>query len=121
MLPVHAVDLELDAAGLAVDVEVEGLVADADLLPGDVVATQLSGELAKDRLNVPIMGYRLALAADLEWDLAWVNEDAREAYGEQRWIGFAPIGRAVYCVVFTETNPKEVRDYARHITLRPDL
>ncbi|WP_425338413.1 BrnT family toxin [Thiorhodococcus minor] len=61
------------------------------------------------------------------------ERSAREAYGEKRWIGFAPIGRAVYCVVFTETDevyrlvslrkatPKEVRDDARHITLRPDL
>jgi hypothetical protein len=56
-----------------------------------------------------------------------VREDAREAYGEQRWIGFAHIGRALYCVVFTQDDkvyrivslrkatPREVRNYARHI------
>ena len=43
------------------------------------------------------------------------------------WIGFAPIGRALYCVVFTQQDevhriislrkatPREVREYARHI------
>ncbi|WP_200247504.1 BrnT family toxin [Lamprobacter modestohalophilus] len=62
-----------------------------------------------------------------------MREDTREAYGEQRWIGFAPIGRAVYCVVFTEerelyriislhkATPKEIRDYARYIEIRPDF
>ncbi len=29
---------------------------------------------------------------------------AREAYGEQRWIGFVPIGQMIYCVAFTEEN-----------------
>ena len=55
------------------------------------------------------------------------REDSREAYDEQRWIGFAPIGRLLYCVVFTEDDdvyrlislrkatPSEVRDYARQI------
>ena len=59
--------------------------------------------------------------------VAQVREDAREVYGEQRWIGFAPIGRALYCVVFTQDDdvhriislrnatPREVRDYASHI------
>jgi hypothetical protein len=82
---------------------------------------------AKDHQNLTKHGLSLALAAELEWDLIRVTEDSREAYGEQRWIGFAPIGRTVYCVVFTEDDnryriislrkatPKEVRDYARHI------
>ena len=56
----------------------------------------------KDRLNIANHGVSLAVAADLEWDWIWVSEDAREAYGEQRWIGFAPIGQRIYCVVFTE-------------------
>ena len=55
------------------------------------------------------------------------KEDIREEYGEQRMVGFAPIGRTVYCVVFTEEDdvyriislrkalPKEVRAYASQI------
>lgn len=81
----------------------------------------------KDRLNIANHGMSLAVAAKLEWELALVREDAREAYGEQRWIGFAPIGRVLYCVVFMEKDavyriislrqatPREVRHYARHI------
>jgi len=75
----------------------------------------------------PTNGVSLALAVDLEWDLMLAREDAREAYGEQRWIGVAPIGRVLYCVVFTEEDDiyriislrkattREVRDYAREI------
>jgi uncharacterized protein len=82
---------------------------------------------AKDAANLAKHRVSLALAADLEWDLMLAGEDAREAYGEQRWIGFAPIGRTLYCVVFTEdqtryrivsmrkATPREVRDYASHI------
>jgi len=81
----------------------------------------------KDRLNQDKHGVSLALAISLEWDLLLVREDDRAAFGEQRWIGYAPIGRVVYAVVFTEdaglyriislrqATPREVRDYARHI------
>ncbi|AUB85047.1 BrnT family toxin [Candidatus Thiodictyon syntrophicum] len=68
---------------------------------------------AKDRLNIANHGVSLALAADLEWDLLLASEDAREAYGEQRWVGFAPIGQLIYCVVLTEEN-----DCYRIISLR---
>jgi uncharacterized DUF497 family protein len=57
---------------------------------------------AKDRRNLAKHGVSLALAAELEWELAWVREDLSEAYDERRWIGFVPIGRQIYCVVFTE-------------------
>jgi uncharacterized DUF497 family protein len=81
----------------------------------------------KDARNITNHGMSLALAAALEWDLLLATEDTREAYGEVRPVGFAPIGRTVYCVVFTETPdgyriislrkalPKEIRHYARHI------
>ncbi|WPL18294.1 hypothetical protein Thiowin_03360 [Thiorhodovibrio winogradskyi] len=67
----------------------------------------------KDRRNMAKHGVSLGLAADLEWSLAWVREDTREAYEERRWIGFAPIGNRIYCVVFTEEN-----DVYRIISLR---
>ena len=68
---------------------------------------------AKERLNIAKHGLSLALAASLEWDLMVCREDDREAYGEQRWVGFAPIGERIYCVVFTEEN-----DCYRVISLR---
>jgi uncharacterized protein len=51
----------------------------------------------------------------------------RQPYGEVRLVGVAPIGRTVYCVIFTERDdgyrivslrkalPKEVRAYASRI------
>jgi uncharacterized DUF497 family protein len=68
---------------------------------------------AKDRLNIAAHGISRAAAADLEWDLMQVTEDTREAYGEQRWLGFAPIGQRIYCLVFTEED-----DLYRIISLR---
>jgi uncharacterized protein len=50
---------------------------------------------AKDSLNIANHGVSLAVAERLEWDLIWVSEDTREAYSEQRRIGFAPIGQRI--------------------------
>ena len=81
----------------------------------------------KDATNIAKHGISLAMAELLEWDLLLATEDKRENYGEVRMIGFAPIGRKVYCVVFTENDevyriislrkalPKEVRAYANQI------
>ncbi|WP_295585103.1 BrnT family toxin [uncultured Lamprocystis sp.] len=68
---------------------------------------------AKDRLNIANHGMSLAVAEDLEWDLILVNEDTRAAYGERRFVGYAPIGQMIYCVVFTEAH-----DQYRIISLR---
>ncbi|WP_020507533.1 BrnT family toxin [Lamprocystis purpurea] len=50
---------------------------------------------AKDRLNIANHGVSLAVAADLEWKLILVNEDTRAAYGERRFVGYAPIGQTI--------------------------
>jgi uncharacterized protein len=68
---------------------------------------------AKDSLNIANHGVSLAVAEHLEWDLIWVREDTREAYSEQRWVGFAHIGQGSYCVVVTEEQ-----DCYRIISLR---
>ena len=67
-----------------------------------VIRVNITFDPAKDRLNIANHGVSLALAESLEWEWIWVNQDAREAYGERRWVGFAPIGQRIYCVVFTE-------------------
>ena len=81
----------------------------------------------KDAANIARHGLSLALAESLEWDLLVAAEDDREDYGELRLVGFAPIGRTVYCLAFTEENevyriislrkaePREVRYYASQI------
>jgi len=58
----------------------------------------------KDAKNIAKHGVSLALAESLEWDLLLATEDTREDYGETRLVGFAPSGRTVYYVVFTEND-----------------
>jgi len=82
---------------------------------------------AKNAKNITKHGVSLTVAGSLEWDLLLATEDERENYGEVRMVGFAPIGRQVYCVVFTEEHdlyriislrkalPKEVKAYANQI------
>ena len=81
----------------------------------------------KDVANIARHGISLRLAESLEWELLLATVDDREDYGELRMIGFAPIGRTVYFVAFTENDgtyriislrkatPKEVRYYASQI------
>jgi hypothetical protein len=82
---------------------------------------------AKDAINRENHKVSLELAQSLEWDALWVMEDCRKDYGEPRFIDYAPIGRRVYCVVFTmrggvyriislrKANRREVKYYASQI------
>ena len=38
---------------------------------------------------------------DFEWDKALVILDTRHAYGEPRWLAYAPIGERLRALVFT--------------------
>lgn len=67
----------------------------------------------KDAVNVKRHGVSLALADRLEWDELLGIVDRRREYGEVRWVGYAPIGARVYCVVFTDRG-----DTRRVISLR---
>ena len=81
----------------------------------------------KDVANMARHGISLKLAESLQWELLLATEDNREGYGELPMIGFAPIGRLVYFVAFTENDDtyriislrkatlKEVRYYAGQI------
>jgi len=92
-----------------------------------IISVKIEFDPAKDARNIAKHGISLAIAERLEWDLLLAQEDTREGYGEARMVGFAPIGRTVYCVVFIEEDdayriislrkalPKEVRAYASQI------
>ena len=81
----------------------------------------------KDALNIQSHKISLHEAKNLESDWLIAEEDTRYSYGEVRVVGFAPIGSAVFCVVFTEENDvlrvislrhatkREVKDYASKI------
>ncbi len=68
---------------------------------------------AKDIINIATHGVSLLQANRLEWDALLAIEDTRRDYGELRMIGFAPIGKRVYCVVYTDRG-----DVRRIISLR---
>ncbi|TDT43302.1 hypothetical protein DES49_1116 [Halospina denitrificans] len=80
---------------------------------------------AKDAANISKHGVSLAEAESLEWDELLAIPDDPHHYGEARYIGFAPIERRVFCVVFTDreqtrriislrkANAREVNRYAR--------
>ena len=70
-------------------------------------------DLAKDELNLAKHGVSLALARQLDWDVALVWVDERFAYDETRMIALAPVTNTLYYVAFVERG--EVR---RIISLR---
>ena len=89
---------------------------------------EITYDINKDQINrYKHHGISLADAEHLEWDLLIAEQDTRYDYDDIRMLGFAPMGRTVYCVVFTEeddqyhiislrkADKKEVRNYASQI------
>ncbi|MCB9434510.1 MAG: BrnT family toxin [Ardenticatenaceae bacterium] len=82
---------------------------------------------SKDRNNLEKHGVFLQDAVHLEWDMLLAIQDTRYDYDEIRMIGYAPIGRRVFCVVYTDrddvrriislrkANKREVKRYADQI------
>ena len=68
---------------------------------------------AKDAINRAKHGVPLSDAASLDWDRVLAKPDTRMDYGEPRQIGYGPIGRRLYCVVFVDRG-----DTLRIISLR---
>jgi uncharacterized DUF497 family protein len=65
---------------------------------------KLSYSQTKNITNLQKHGIALEAARLLDWDLLIVAEDERHDYGEMRLIGFAPIAKRLYCIVYTERN-----------------
>lgn len=74
---------------------------------------EIDWDPAKDDTNREVHGVALSDAVKLNWDAMLVKEDDRKAYGETRYIGYAPITRRLYCVAFTRRG-----DVFRIISLR---
>lgn len=53
------------------------------------------------------------MGVKLEWSMLLAKPDLRRDYGETRFIGYAPAGDRLYCVVFTDRD-----DERRIISLR---
>jgi hypothetical protein len=81
----------------------------------------------KEQRNLNKHKVSLGEAEKLEWDLLRAKLDTRRDYGEERMIGYAPIGDRVFCVVFVDrneerriislrkANDREVKHYASEI------
>ncbi len=86
---------------------------------------EIDYDLTKDEVNQAKHGVSLAEARLLEWDELLAKPDRRSSYGETRYIGYAPLGTRLYCVVFTDrastrriislrkANSREVHRYVR--------
>ncbi|HVR52352.1 MAG: hypothetical protein DI587_03585 [Variovorax paradoxus] len=82
---------------------------------------------AKQAANVAKHQVFFAAAAEFEWDVALVEVDHRQLYGETRFTAVGPLGERVHVMVFNlretsvriislrRANSREVRRYASHI------
>ncbi len=63
-------------------------------------------------------------------DLTPATEDERKDYGEVRFIGYAPLGNRLYCIVYTERNEMihvislrkaNIREVPRYVKARQNI
>jgi uncharacterized DUF497 family protein len=74
---------------------------------------RLEFDPTKDASNQLKHGVSLAMAAELDWDAAWVWVDGRIDYNEMRMIALAPKTDILYCVAYVDRG-----DVRRIISLR---
>jgi hypothetical protein len=67
---------------------------------------ELDFDPAKDAIKRAKHGVSLSDAARLDWHRLLATLDTRVKYGEARQIGYGPIGRRLYCVVFVDRGGK---------------
>jgi hypothetical protein len=63
----------------------------------------------KNRRNVEKHGFDFADAEEMFRGALLVDSDAREDYGEERWVGIGMTGGRVAHVVFAMPSPKVIR------------
>ncbi len=81
----------------------------------------------KNQSNIKKHGLDFERVSDLDWDKAWIYEDERNEYKEQRYIAYSTLDRRLHFVCFTETedgirvisfrkaNDREVKRYEQEI------
>jgi hypothetical protein len=67
-----------------------------------LIAVEFAFHPTKDETNRAKHGVALSDAARLDWDRVLAKPDNRADYGEARQIGYGPIERRLYCVVFVD-------------------
>lgn len=63
---------------------------------------KFSYDQVKNLSNIQKHGVSLDTAKRLDWDMILIFEDVRKDYGEVRFIGYAPLAKRLYCIVYTE-------------------
>ncbi len=74
------------------------------LIVHTISPAEITFDPAKDVTNTAKHGVSLALASELEWADLMAQADTRRDYGEDRMIGYTPIGERVFCVVFMDRD-----------------
>jgi uncharacterized protein len=85
----------------------------APFLVHTLIEAEIAFDPAKDTINRSKHGVSLNETARLDWNRILAKLDTRTDYGELRQIGYGPIGRRLYCVVFVDRG-----DTLRIISLR---
>ncbi|MGI4812264.1 MAG: BrnT family toxin [Janthinobacterium lividum] len=80
----------------------------------------------KDAINSNKHGVPLSFARNMDESKMFSYPDRRKDYREERWIGLAPIGKRLFCAVFTlrsdirhvislrKANPREIKRYEQN-------
>ena len=74
---------------------------------------EITYDPAKDARNIDLRDLPFARAAALDWETAWIREDARNDYGETRFLVLAHLEERLHVLCFTPT-----RDGIRVISFR---
>ena len=59
----------------------------------------------KSRKNFQDRGFGFDIIQGFDWSTAYIDEDVREDYGEDRWISVGLIDRRLYVTVWTPRPP----------------
>lgn len=84
----------------------------------------------KNQTNIRERGIAFDLVKHFDWDTAFIWEDTRKDYGEQRFIALGIIDERLYSLVFTprddmirvislrKANSREVQRYEKHTQIQ---
>lgn len=66
-------------------------------MPYEWDETKRQSNLDRHGIDFPDIEY-------FDWDNAWIFEDTRRDYGEQRWVAYGYINHRLIAVVYTERD-----------------
>jgi uncharacterized protein len=62
---------------------------------------RITFHIAKNLINIAKHDMPMTVTIGMDWTTAWVREDLRFAYGEQRFGALGFIGRRLHALIFT--------------------